>query len=291
MNRRAALGRLSLALGATWFAKAVRAQPAPARVVSVAGSITEIVYALGAERSLVAVDTTSLYPEAATRLPKVGYLRALSAEGILALKPDLVLATVEAGPPTVMKQLTAAGVRVETLPAGHTIEALRERVRRVAALLGREREGRLLDERIASELEALRRTLAEAKGPSPRVLFILSHGGSPQIAGQDTAAAAMIELAGGRLATGGFTGYRPLTPEAAAAAAPDVILTTTQGVTALGGLDKLLALPGLGLTPAGRARHVVALDALLLLGFGPRTPQAARDLALALRDPSRRTSS
>ena len=73
--------------------------------MTISGAITEVVYALGAEGQLVGTDTTSLFPAAAQKTPKVGYLRQLSAEGILSLKPDAVIATSEAGPPVVLDQL------------------------------------------------------------------------------------------------------------------------------------------------------------------------------------------
>ncbi len=257
-------------------------QSTPQRVVSAAGSLTEIIFALGAERSLVGVDTTSLHPEATKTIAKIGYMRQLSAEGILALRPDLIVATPEAGPPNVLRQLTAAGARLEILPAGHGPDILLERIRLLSRLLQRSEEGERLAQHLQREFAELARARQQISS-APRVMFILSHGGSPQIAGHDTAAAAMIELAGGRLAGGSFSGYRPLTPESATAMAPDVILTTTQGIQALGGIDKLLALPGLALTPAGRARRVLSFEALYLLGFGPRTASAARELMQALR--------
>ncbi len=112
------------------------------------------------------------------------------------------------------------------------------------------------------------------------MLFVLSHvATSVQVAGEGTTAAAMIALAAASNALTGFSGYRPLTAEAAVAAAPDFVLTTTRGVEALGGTERLLAQPGLALTPAARARRVLALDALYLLGFGPRMPQAVAEVA------------
>ena len=93
----------------------------PKRVVSVGGALTETVYALGAGELLVGSDTTSYYPEAAANSPKVGYQRALSAEGILSLSPDLVIMTDEAGPPPVLAQLNSAGVNMLTLNAGRSL--------------------------------------------------------------------------------------------------------------------------------------------------------------------------
>jgi iron complex transport system substrate-binding protein len=258
------------------------------RIVCVGGALTEIVWALGAERELVGVDTTSLHPPEAQRLPSVGYARALSAEGLLSLRPTLVLATRDAGPPMVVEQLRAARLPLHTIDIPHRLDGVIAAVRQVAALVGRTAAGEALASRLDADGAAAERHVRELQArkgsvgtPSaPRVLFVLSHSmAQVRISGRDTAADAVLQLAGGRNAFAEVTGYKPLTPEAAIAAAPEVILTTEQGLQAAGGIDGLLRAPGLAATPAGRARRVVALDALLLLGFGPRLPQAVVQLA------------
>lgn len=267
--------------------RSARAQPISAstmpaaRVVSVGGALTEIVYALGAESMLVGTDTTSLYPEAAQRTAKVGYARALSAEGLLSLRPSLLLASNEAGPPTVLTQLQSAGVRLLRAEPGHGLAPLEANIERLGQALGREREAAALGQALRAQWREVSAGLRpQPANARPRVLFVLSHVASNvQVSGSGTAAATMIELAGGANALGGFNGYRPLTAEAVVAAAPDAILTTAQGAEVLGGADRLLALPGLALTPAGRARRVLALDALYLLGGGPRLPRAVAEVA------------
>jgi iron complex transport system substrate-binding protein len=252
------------------------------RVVAVGGMITEIVYALGAEQRLAATDTTSTFPPAALRLPKVGYMRSLSAEGVMALRPGLLLATGDAGPRAALEQLRAAGVGVHILTNDHSVEAARQRIRQVADLLGVPSAGRDLEARFAAEWE---RTAAEVRrfAAGPRVLFILAHTPSnTMVSGEDTAAAGMIRLAGGRNALSGFKGYKPLTAEAVIAAAPDAVLITAEGLQAAGGAEAIWAKPGLALTPAAKNRHLVSLDALYLLGFGPRLPAAVRELAAEL---------
>lgn len=252
-------------------------------VVVVGGALTEIVYALGADKRVAATDTTSLYPRAAQETPKVGYQRSLNAEGILAMKPRLLLATGEAGPPPALAQLKAAGVTIEQMPVDHTMAGMLERVRRVGVALGMPREGEALARRLSAEWDATRAKVAAYPGPRPRVLFILAHAAAPQVAGADTAAHAVIELAGADNVMKDFSGYKPMTAEGIAAAAPDVILVTTQGLEAQGGIDGLLGKPGVALTPAGRTRRVVAIDALELLGFGPRTPRTVAMLAEKVR--------
>jgi iron complex transport system substrate-binding protein len=259
----------------------------PRRIVSIGGAITETIYALGAQADLVGVDTTSLHPAAARDLPSVGYARQLSAEGVLSLRPTLVVAGEEAGPPAVLRSLEAARVPLVVLDGQHRFEGVIERTARLAALCGREAAGASLAQSLREQWQAARDRVArhvKANGSPPRAMFILSHASTQlRVAGRDTAADAMLGYAGAaNVFAEGFTGYKPLTPEAAVAAAPQIIVTTEQGLEAVGGIDGLLKAPGLSQTPAGRARRVVALDALLMLGFGPRLPQATLVLTDAL---------
>jgi len=253
---------------------------APDRLVSVDGAITEIVYALKAEDALVGVDTTSLYPPAARELASVGYKRALSAEGLLSLSPDLVLATDDAGPPEVLEQIARAGVAIRQIHDQPTVPGLKEKIRSVAGTLDRDAAGAALSADIDAQLEDLAAQL-KADAPRPRVLFLLHVGsGNDLAAGRDTAIDTVIRLAGGdNVLHDAFTGYKPLSAESALAAAPDVILLTERNLADLGGIDAVLARAGLAATPAGRARRVIAMDGPLLLGFGPRLGAAVAALA------------
>lgn len=252
----------------------------PLRVVSVGGALTEIVYALQADAYLVGVDTTSLYPEAATKLPQVGYQRQLSAEGVLSLKPDLVLVTEEAGPPAVLEQIQAAGIQLVKLPSEYSAEGVMMKIQGVADALHKPAEGKQLSDAFMADLAAVQAQLAHTE--QPKVVFLLSMGkGSPMAAGRATAAHAMIGLAGGQNAFADtHTGYKPVSTEAMIAANPDLLLVSKDTLTSLGGIDKALnAIPGLKLTKAGKHRRIVTMEGLHLLGFGPRLPQAAAELA------------
>ena len=286
-RRQLLLGTAALAAGLA-AGRGARAAEAR-RIVSIGGAVTETFYALGAQGELVGADTTSLFPEAAEKLPSVGYARNLSAEGVLSLRPTLIVANEDAGPPAVLRQLEAARVPLVLLDGHWRFEGTLARTQRLAELCGRVDAGRELAARLEREWQASRERVAQLVKTSnmrsaPRVLFVLSHTVTQmRVAGRDTGADVMIGYAGASNALGGaFTGYKPLTPEAVIAAAPDVILSTDQGLAAAGGIDGLLRAPGLAQTPAGRARRVVAIEALLLLGFGPRLPQAATALAEAL---------
>lgn len=275
MKRRDLLAGAGLVL-----ATGAHAQPgakAP-RLVTVSGAITEIVYVLGAEAQLAGTDTTSLYPAAALKTPKVGYMRQLSAEGLLSLKPDAVIATTEAGPPVVLDQLRSAGVKVDLVVADHTWAEVQRKVQAVGRASGREAQARELQGRLDAEWAAVQKQVA-ASSRKPKVLFILSHSASPQVSGRATAADAFIRFAGGvNPLSGAFEGYRPMTAEAMAQAAPDFILTSNQSIEAHGGADKFWTRPELALTPAYKRKALITMDALQLLGFGPRLPQAVREV-------------
>lgn len=280
--------------GFAWFAPAVQGQisqpPLAARfprIVSVSGATTEIVYALGAEKQLVGTDTTSFFPAAAMQTAKVGYQRQLSAEGLLSLKPDAVIGTTEAGPSVVMDQIRSAGVKVELVEADHSWGEVQRKVAAVGRATARSAQAVALQAKLDAQWAGVKANVARAGGPNVkplRAIFILSHSTSAQVSGDKTAAHAMMTFAGLTNALAGpgqsasFSGYRAMTAEALVMAAPEVIITTAQGIDASGGIYKFWSKAGLDLTPAYKNRALVALDALYLIGFGPRLPQAVADL-------------
>lgn len=250
----------------------------PARVVSVGGAITESIYALGLERSLIAADTTSTFPAVAERLPRVGYLRALSAEGLLSLAPSLILASEDAGPPAVLAQIKSAGVRWVSLPTAHTAASPVDKLRAIGEALGQPERAAARIRQYEAEWQRTQAGVARL-GSRPRAVFVMSHGGPAlNLAGRDTAADAMLKLAGCVNALE-FNGYKAISAESLAAAAPDVIVTTVLSVEGMGGTASLLKRPGMAETPAARNKRVLAYDGLFLLGFGPRLPQAVEQLA------------
>lgn len=251
-----------------------------ARIVSIGGAVTEILYALDLADRIIAVDATSLHPADVAAKPNVGYMRQLAPEPILALEPSLVLAIEGSGPPAVLDQLREADLPVVLIPHDPSPAGVLDKIMGVATALGEQDRGRNLRDQLQAELNALAADLAGITA-RPRVLFLLSvgGGGAPLAAGRDTSAAAIIDLAGGLNAIDAFEGYKPLSPEAAVNAAPDVILVTDRSLELMGGPDGLLGLPEVALTPAGTDRRVIAMDGLLLLGFGPRTGDAIAQLA------------
>ena len=263
-----------------WAWSTAQAQPknaAAQRIVALGGALTEVVYALGAEGRLVGTDTTSVHPPAALQTAKVGYMRQLSAEGLLSLRPDAVLGTHEAGPAVVLEQVRSAGVQVELVQADHSWQEVQRKLQLVGRMTGRSAAAQALQARLDGEWAQTQQQVARAVR-RPRALFILAHSGSPMVAGTNTAADALIRFAGGVNVAASFEGYKPLTAEAMASAAPQVLINTSQGMEALGGAAAFWRRPELALTPAYRRRALVAMEANHLLGFGPRLPQAVQEL-------------
>ncbi|HTV23948.1 MAG TPA: ABC transporter substrate-binding protein [Polyangiaceae bacterium] len=256
--------------------------PAPQRIVSAGGQVTEVLYALGLGPALVGVDTTSTFPPEATALPKVGYLRRLSAEGVVSLAPALFIATDEAEPRAVLEQLRGAGIAVTLLDDAPGLEPAYARVLAIGDAVGRRERAEALVLEMKAAVTPVLAAVAKA-AERPKVLFVYARGqGSAQVAGAETGAGLMIELAGGRNAVGSFTGFRPLTAEAVVQAEPDYYLMPALGLQSINGIDGLLALPGIAQTQAGKARRVITIDDAKLLGFGPRVGLALRELTVQL---------
>lgn len=265
----------SLAFGAAHAAT-------PKRIVSVGDATTETVFAIGAGDELVGIDQSSVYPREKTKaLPNVGYVRALSAEGLLSLKADILIAGPEAGPPAILDQAQGAGLNILRLHEGYTPEEAVARIREIGKALDREAKADEVADALADDLTTVKIAVAAAK-THPRVLFVLQAGrGAPMAAGVGTAADAMINLAGGVNVAGQIKGYKPLSPEAAIAAAPDVIVMMKDTVDAIGGESAVYAMPEIAETPAARNRRLVVVDGAYSLSFGPRLAHALRDLAAA----------
>lgn len=256
------------------------------RIVPLNGDLAEIVWALGLGGDVVGVDVSATYPPAATGpLPKIGYQRQLSAEGVLSLSPTVIVGSREAGPPEVIEQIRTAGVPVVIINAPETsLDAPAAKIRAVAAALGVPDRGEQLAARTQAEIDAALALAGQAMD-APSVLFLYVRGaGTQMVAGAETSADTLITAAGGvnAAAEADLVGFQPLTAEALAAAQPEVLLLLSAGLESIGGVDGLLQIPGVAQTPAGEARRVLAYDDLYLLGMGPRTGQALGELVTGL---------
>jgi iron complex transport system substrate-binding protein len=252
------------------------------RVVSIGGSVTEILYALGLEDRIVAVDTTSLYPpRALAGKPSVGYMRQLSPEGVLGLTPTLVLAAEGSGPKTTISVLEAASIPFVSVPDRFTGDGIVEKIRLIAQATDAGKRGACLAQSVEADLAALA-ALRAGVAHRRKVLFILSFTtGRPMVAGRATAADGILALAGATNAITEYDGYKLLNDESVIAANPDAVLVMERAAFRLDA-QTVFEHPAFAATPAAARRALISMEGLYLLGFGPRATRAARDLALAL---------
>ena len=244
------------------------------RIVSLNGAVSEILCALGLEASIVGVDVTSNYPASLNQKTKVGHNRTISAEGVLALRPTLVLGTKDQLKPEVAEQLSAAHVKVQLLPQEYSVAGTRSLLQQVASATGATNKAKQVEAAFNNKYQALRITPVKKK-----VLFIYARGtGSMMVAGTETPVEKMIQLAGAQNAVTEFTGFKQLSPESLVAANPDVILLFDSGLESLAGIDGLLKVPGVAQTNAGRNKKIVSMDGQFLSGFGLRLPDAVNEL-------------
>jgi iron complex transport system substrate-binding protein len=253
------------------------------RIVSVGGAVTEILYGLGLDKNIVGIDTTSLYPpRAAAEKPSVGYMRQLAAEGVLGLRPTVILAVDGSGPKETVSVLQAAQIPLVVVPDTFSGQGIIDKINVIAKATGSEARAHCMVEQVQADLDALAKLRSKIAGKK-RVLFVLSLlNGRALVSGKNTAADGIIRLAGAVNAIDEYEGYKPLSDEAATAAKPDVILTMQRGGPGTVTADSLFALPAFAATPAAAERAFVSMEGLYLLGFGPRSARAARDLAASL---------
>lgn len=254
------------------------------RIVAIDGSIAEIVYALGKGDLMVGRDTTTTFPEAATKLPSVGYMRQLSAEGILSLRPTLILATQDAKPQNVLTRLKDAGVHVEIINNIYSPEGVIAKIQQVAKILQVEAAGEELAKKVQQSVIDAKVTVQQAiskyqKEPA-KALFILNmRGNNMMVAGNHSRANTMMQLAGIKNPAADYLeGYKPLTAEAAIQYNPDYLLTMQHGVSSAGGKEGILNTPAIKMTNAGKKQQLLLVDDNFLM-FGPRIGEAIEMMA------------
>ncbi len=244
----------------------------PARIVSLAPSVTETLFALGAGARVVAVSTFCDYPPEVRSLPKIGSFVAPSVEAIIAQRPDVVIGAPSPGNHEAALTLERLGIPVEAPDPEH-LAAMPEVIRRIAAAAGVPQEGERLVARIEREMQAVRRRVAGL--PPRRVLMAV--GQDPLVAVGDTS------FLGELLAEAGAVNVAPpgsawprVTLEYVVARDPEVIIDTSMGTEEQGGAGFWQRLPSLAAVRDGRV-HAFRSDRLLRPG--PRLPAGFADLA------------
>ncbi|HYG19742.1 MAG TPA: ABC transporter substrate-binding protein, partial [Ohtaekwangia sp.] len=215
------------------------------------------------------------------QLPSIGYRSGIGAEGILSLKPALIIAEKGYVEDDVLRHLSASGIKLVIVAPRYNFDDTRKCILQIAKALGREDEGNRLvarNEAALSEATALLQQTSKV----PKVLCVYNRGTSTVSAAGKETFAGILDYAGAVNAIPEMSGYKPLNTESLIAANPDYLLMVSTGIESLGGVDGVLKIPGVAQTTAGRKKQIVALESLKLTNFGPRFGEAVKELVLLL---------
>jgi iron complex transport system substrate-binding protein len=269
---------LSIFIPAVLFTAKISAQE---RIITAGSKITETVCALGDCNKIIASDRTSLYPPQIQQLPSIGYRSGINAEGIISLKPTLIIAEEDYVENAVLAQLSSSNIKLIIVDRELTVNNTKRFIAQIAAALNREVEGKKLIKEIEAEL-AEAKTLLQNATITPKVLCIYNRGtATVSVAGKETFAE-ILNYAGASNAMSALEGYKPLNTEALIAANPDYLLMVSTGFESIGGMDGVLKIPGVLQTTAGKKKQIITLDSLMLTNFGPRFGQAVKELVILL---------
>lgn len=255
------------------------AESSPDRIVSLDASSTETLFALGMGDNVVGRDSASTYPDEANRVPVLGDMFSFNPEAVLAGKPTLIVANPNRMRPQTVEQFKGAGVDILLVPGEPTAEGAIAKIRKIAKKVDRVDEGEAIVAAIEKDLETLAEKIS-ARGDKPpiRVLGTMAMGNQVLALGVDSQVVGMARLAGAETALPEIERYSPINAEAVIAASPEAVLVGTESEALKDWGNRLSEMPGVALTPAGQTNRIVAMEALFLSGFGPRTGQAALDL-------------
>lgn len=251
------------------------------RIVTAGSAITETVCALGDCDQIVGSDRTSLYPEQIQKLPSIGYRSSINAEGILSLKPTIVIAEKDYVDQAVLQQLSTASVKLVIIDRRLSVDETKKMINQIAQVLNKKDEAAGVIAQIDADLKEAQQLLA-GKTKTPKVLCIYNRGTATVSAAGTNTFAEILNYSGAENAFNNIDGYRPLNTEALIKANPDYILMVTQGFESLGGLDGVLKIQGIALTTAGKKKQIVHLESLKLSNFGPRVGEAVKELVVQI---------
>jgi len=251
------------------------------RIITAGSALTETVCALGDCDKIIASDRTSLYPAHIQQLPSIGYRGGINAEGIISLKPTLIIAEKDYVEDAVLEQLGQSGIKLLIIDRKLEIGETKKFIMQIAAALKREAEGKKLIAKIDSDL-AEANALLKKTTSHPKVICIYNRGtATVSMAGKNTFGN-ILSYVGATSAVADIEGYKPLNTESLIAANPDYLLMVSTGLESIGGVDGMLKVPGIAQTTAGMKRQIVAIESLKLTNFGPRLGEAIKEIVVLL---------
>ena len=254
-------------------------------IVVAGGSITEIIYFLNLQNKLVGVDVTSNYPLNAKKLPSIGYIRNLSIEGLLSLKPNLILAEESIGPPIIVKQLNKTSVEFRIIKNNYTIDGINEKFLCISKILDVNINNNMDYKKFLNNVKKLKSFVKNNNKEKKDILLILMmKGTSPIIAGKNTSGHGFIKMIGQNNSMGKVSGWKPVSSEQILIANPNYIIVTKRALKDFTSIEKFLKLPGISSTKAAKNKNVFIKDGMSLLGYGPRTINVAKEILINIKD-------
>jgi iron complex transport system substrate-binding protein len=272
------LKKLILITLTAFFTVSLNAQQ---RIITAGSAITETVCALGDCDKIIASDRTSLYPASIQQLPSIGYRSGISAEGIISLKPTIIMAEKDYVDDAVLRQLSASGIQLVVVERKLNINDTKKYILQIASVLNRQPEAKKLIASIETDITEVKSLLKKSE-TIPKVVCVYNRGTTTLSAAGTGTFAEILPLVGAVNAFSNIDGYKPLNTEAFIAANPDYLLMVSSGFQSLGGIEGVLKIPGVAQTIAGKQKQIISLDSLMLTNFGPRIGQAVKELVLLL---------
>tara|TARA_B100000927_G_scaffold246700_1_gene209722 strand:+ start:279 stop:1118 length:840 start_codon:yes stop_codon:yes gene_type:complete len=250
------------------FSQFTYAAPKYQKIISLGGTITEIIFALNEGAKIIGVDNTSVYPKEALKLTKLGYRQNISLEGIVSLKPDIVFASSLLAPKAIIDKLKTLGIEVIVVPELNNFDSAKKKVEIISTALNKKKDGQKIISIIDSDIQEIKEL--NKKNSKIKLAFIYARGGNRLfLAGKETGAHSMMKLSGAKNSFSTFDGYKPVSTEALIMGNPDAIIMLNRGISSL--KNGPWKIKGLSQTTAGKKQNLIAVDDLAFLGFGPRS--------------------
>ena len=249
----------------------------PSSIVVAGGSIAEILYYINEGDRIIGVDVTSTYPDAVKVLPSIGYVRNLSIEGVLSLNPTLILGEDDMGPKIVVDQLKEIDVELQIIPEDQTIDGIIEKIKCIASIIGSNNQAEnIINDDLMPKIVELRSVQDSVKIKRKRVMLILSmQGTSPVVAGLGTSGDNYIKLIGAKNVFDSFRGWKPVSEEAVIQSDPDYFIIPSRDMHKNFDFKSITTNAIFRNTKAGSKKKFIFDDAMVMLGFGPRTISSA----------------
>ena len=258
----------------------------PSRIVSIGSSITEIIYFLNSQDQIIAIDITSNFPEDAKKFPSVGYIRNLSAEGLLSTNPSIIISEDDIGPKNIIKQIQDTKTELRIIPEEQTLNGIIQKIQCVGNIIGQQKEA---EEKISSEINPVINKIKEIKKEKDlsniKIMMILStEGNSTVVAGANTSGDSFIKMLGATNIFESINGWKAVTAETILLKNPDYIIIPEKDLHKQSNVNTISENVILKETNAGKNNGYIIKDGMAILGYGPRTIFTLMDVLNTITD-------